>query len=71
MNTDVITAADSRFSAVRQGYVAVMLLDVLIALIIVVVAVALGLTVHPLFWLIVILAALWMFGRRGTRRRVY
>jgi hypothetical protein len=48
-----------------------MLLDVLIALIIVVVAVALGLTVHPLFWLIVIFAALWMYGRRGTRRRVY
>ena len=45
-----------------------MLLDVLIALIIVVVAVALGLTVHPLFWLVVILAAFWMFGRRGTRR---
>jgi hypothetical protein len=48
-----------------------MLLDVLIALIIVVVAVALGLTVHPLFWLVVILAAFWMFGRRGIRRRVY
>lgn len=48
-----------------------MLLDVLIALIIIVVAVALGLTVHPLFWFLVILAALWMFGRRGAHRRVY
>lgn len=48
-----------------------MLLDVLIALIIVVVAVALGLTVHPLFWFLIILAALWVFSRRGTRRRVY
>jgi hypothetical protein len=45
-----------------------MLLDLLIALAIVVIAVALGLTVHPLFWLIVILAAFWMFGRRGTHR---
>ena len=71
MNTDVIGAGDGRYSAVCWGYVGVMLLDVLIALIIVVVAVALGLTVHPLFWLIVILAAFWMFGRRGTRRRVY
>jgi hypothetical protein len=45
-----------------------MLLDVLIALALVILAVALGLTVHPLFWLIVILAAFWVFGRRGMHR---
>lgn len=48
-----------------------MLFDLLIAILIVVVAVALGLTVHPLFWLIVIVAALWMFGRRGYRGARY
>ena len=48
-----------------------MLLDILIALIIVAVAVALGLTVHPLFWLIVILAIAWIGGRRGYRGARY
>lgn len=45
-----------------------MLLDILIALIIVVIAVALGLTVHPLFWFVIILAAIWLFARRGYSR---
>lgn len=44
--------------------------DVLIALLIVVIAVVLGLTVHPLFWFIVILAVLFLFSRRGTRSRL-
>ena len=48
-----------------------MLFDLLIAILIVAVAVALGLTVHPLFWFIVILAALWLFGRRGVRGARY
>lgn len=47
-----------------------MLTDVLIALIIVIIAVVLGLTVHPLFWFVVILAAIWLFSRRGSRSRV-
>ncbi len=46
-----------------------MLMDILIALVIVVVAAVLGLTVHPLLWFIVILAALWLFARRGSRSR--
>jgi hypothetical protein len=48
-----------------------MLFDLLIAIVIVAVAVALGLTVHPLFWLVVILAAIWMFSRRGYRGARY
>jgi hypothetical protein len=43
-----------------------MLMDILIALIIVVVAAALGLIVHPILWLIVIVAVLWLFTRRGS-----
>jgi hypothetical protein len=43
-----------------------MLMDILIAVVIVVVAAALGLIVHPLLWLIVIVAVLWLFTRRGS-----
>jgi hypothetical protein len=43
-----------------------MLMDILIALIIVVIAAALGLIVHPILWLIVIVAVLWLFTRRGS-----
>ncbi|MCW2496862.1 hypothetical protein [Jatrophihabitans sp.] len=43
-----------------------MLMDLLIALVIVVIAGALGLIVHPLLWLIVIFAVLWLFSRRGS-----
>ena len=46
-----------------------MLMDVLIALVLVVVAAALGLTVHPLLWFIVILAVLWLFTRRSSWSR--
>jgi hypothetical protein len=42
-----------------------MLMDILIAIIIVAVAAALGLIVHPVLWLIVIVALLWLFSRRG------
>lgn len=47
-----------------------MLTDILIALAIVVVAAVLGLVVHPLLWFIVVLAAVWLFTRRGSRSRV-
>jgi hypothetical protein len=47
-----------------------MLVDVLIALVIVAIAAALGITVHPLLWFIVIVAVLWLFVRRGSRSRV-
>jgi hypothetical protein len=46
-----------------------MLMDILIAVVIVVIAAALGLVVHPLLWLIVIVAALWLFSRRGSWSR--
>jgi hypothetical protein len=44
-----------------------MLFDILIALIIVVIAAILGLVVHPLLWLLVIVAVLWLFGRHRLR----
>ena len=42
-----------------------MLMDILIAVLIVIVAAILGLVVHPLLWIIVIVAILWIFGRRS------
>jgi hypothetical protein len=42
-----------------------MLMDILIAVVIVVIAAALGLIVHPVLWLIVIVAVLWLFTRRS------
>jgi hypothetical protein len=44
-----------------------MLFDILIAILIVVVAAILGLVVHPILWVIVIAAVLWLFGRRRVR----
>jgi hypothetical protein len=46
-----------------------MVADIVIALIIVVIAAVLGLVVHPLLWFIVVLAALWLFGRSRSRGR--
>ena len=46
-----------------------MLMDILIAVIIVIIAAALGLTVHPLLWLILIVAAIWLFTRRASWSR--
>jgi hypothetical protein len=46
----------------RQG----MLMDIVIALVIVVIAAALGLIVHPILWFLVILAVLWLLTRRGS-----
>ena len=50
-----------------------MLVDILIAIVIVVIAAILGIVVHPILWIIVIAAALWLLGRsrvRGNRARV-
>jgi hypothetical protein len=48
-----------------------MLLDIVIAIIIVAIAAILGLVVHPILWIIVIAALLWLFTRRGTHARHY
>ena len=47
----------------------VMLGDVLIAAVIIVIAALLGILVHPLLWLVLIVAALWLFSRRGSWSR--
>ena len=46
-----------------------MIADLLIAAVIVVIGVVLGIVVHPLLWLILIAAALWIFGRHHGGRR--
>lgn len=46
-----------------------MLMDIVIAIVIVVVAAALGLVVHPLLWFIAVLAIIWLFARHGSRFR--
>lgn len=43
-----------------------MLMDILIALVIVLIAAALGIIVHPILWLILIVAVLWLFTRRRS-----
>jgi hypothetical protein len=50
---------------VNDGQPGGMIADILIAIVIVLVAAALGIVVHPLLWLIIIVAALWLLGRRG------
>jgi hypothetical protein len=44
-----------------------MLMDIVIAVVIVAIAAILGIVVHPVLWVLVIVAALWLFGRHGTR----
>ena len=44
--------------------------DVLAAIVVVAVAAVLGTVVHPVLWVIVIAAALWLFGRHRTHARV-
>lgn len=51
----------------NSGYIGSMLIDVLVALLIVAVAAVLGLVVHPVLWVIVIVAFLWLFGRHRVR----
>lgn len=48
-----------------MGTCRAMLMDILVALIIVAIAAVLGLVVHPVLWVLVIVAVLWLFGRRG------
>jgi hypothetical protein len=43
-----------------------MVSDLLIAMVITVVAVALGVTVHPLLFLIIVFAVLWLVMRRSA-----
>jgi hypothetical protein len=42
-----------------------MVLDIIIAIIIVAIAAVLGIVVHPVLWVIIIAAALWLFARRS------
>jgi hypothetical protein len=63
------TSHDDRLGMRAIGHDRSMLMDILIALVIVVIAAALGLTVHPLLWFIVILALIWLFARRGSWSR--
>lgn len=51
--------------AAADGYSDAVLVDILIAIVIVAVAVVLGLVVHPVLWVILIAAALWLFTRRS------
>ncbi len=44
-----------------------MVFDILVALVITVIAVALGITVHPLLAFIVILAVVYLFARHRSR----
>jgi hypothetical protein len=60
-----MTTIGARFDAPASGYKVSVLVDILIAILIVVVAAVLGLVVHPLLWIIVIAAILWLFTRRG------
>lgn len=45
-----------------------MLLDIVVAIVIVAIAAVLGLVVHPVLWVIVIAAVLWLVGRHRTGR---
>ena len=49
----------------RSGHSPGMLMDILIALVIVVIAAALGIVVHPVLWFLVIVAVLWLLTRRS------
>ncbi len=42
--------------------------DILVALLITIVAIVLGITVHPLLFFLLVLAVVWLFARHGTRR---
>jgi len=44
-----------------------MLFDILVAVLIVAIAAVLGIVVHPVLWVIVIVAVLWLFGRSRAR----
>ena len=46
-----------------------MLFDLVVAVVIVVIAAILGIVVHPILWILVIAAVLWLVGRRRYSRR--
>jgi hypothetical protein len=50
----------------KAGSEAQVVRDLLIAVVIVVIAIVLGIAVHPLLLLLLILAAIWLFGRRSA-----
>lgn len=52
-----------------SGNHSIMLLDILIAAIAIAIAVALGLIVHPVLWVIAIVAVLWLVARYRTGGR--
>lgn len=54
----------------RDGQYHSMLVDILVAILIVAIAAVLGIVVHPVLWVILIVAALWLFGRSRTRAHV-
>ena len=45
-----------------------MLFDILVAIVIVAIAAVLGVVVHPVLWVIVIAAVLWLVGRHHSHR---
>lgn len=51
---------------------ALMLFDILVALLITVVAIVLGVTVHPLLFFLLVLAVIWLVARHsmGSRARI-
>jgi hypothetical protein len=54
----------------RTGHSTTMLFDIVVAILIVVIAAILGIVVHPVLWVIVIAAVLWLFGRTHARAGV-
>jgi hypothetical protein len=59
------------FLGAPQGSDTRMLLDIVVAIIIVAIAAILGLVVHPILWIILIAALLWLFTRRNSWARRY
>jgi hypothetical protein len=55
----------ARVDDVGWGYGYAVLVDILIAVVIVAIAALLGVVVHPILWVIVVAAVLWLFFRRG------
>jgi hypothetical protein len=54
----------STWGSIEDWIGGLMIRDLLIAVIIVVIAVVLGIAVHPLLLLLLVLAAIWLFSRR-------
>lgn len=57
------------FASPGNGHYTPMLFDIVVAIIIVIIAAILGLVVHPILWVIVIAAVLWLVGRSRVRSR--